>query len=138
MSAAPYAKRPSTESFALLVGQHALNLDQRTYIKDHKDAETAQRVHVALFLYYIQSFCLENKDEFQRLKALPNLEEIIQIRFVRLIKPYTEAYPYRQMFFVFYDSSNQAGSLTTPMHHLTSPDYAKLGKTIGRLFVTHA
>jgi hypothetical protein len=114
MSAAQYAKRPPVASFALLVGQHALNLDRRTYIKDHRDAETAQRVHVALFLYYIQSFCLENKDEFERLKTLPNLEEIIQIRFIRLVKPYTQAYPYRQMFFVFHDSSNQAGPPTTP------------------------
>lgn len=114
MSAAPYAKRPLVASFALLVGQHALSLDRRTFIKDRRDAETAQRIHVALFLYYIRSFCLENKDEFERLKTLPNLEEIIQIRFVRLIKAYTEAYPYRQMFFVFCDSSNEAGPLMTP------------------------
>jgi hypothetical protein len=114
MSAASYAKRPPPASFALLVGQHALTLDRRTFIKDHRDAETAQRIHVALFLYYIRNFCLENKDEFERLKTLPNLEEIIQIRFVRLLKTQTETYPYRQMFYVFYGSSNEAGPLTTP------------------------
>jgi len=111
MSTAAYAKRPSAASFALLVGQHALNVDRRTFIKDRRDAETAQRIHVALFMYYIRNFCLDNKDEFERLKALPNLEEIIQIRFVRLIKSYTGTHPYRQMFFVFCDSSNEAGLL---------------------------
>jgi len=100
-------KKPLTAQFGLLVGQHALSVERRNSVRDSRNAQTVQRNYVALFLYYIQSFYLENKDEYEQLKSLSNLEEIIQVRFIRLIRPSTENLPYRQIYYVFFDSSNE-------------------------------
>lgn len=99
--------RPLIPNFGLLVGRYSLNEDLTTVLRIRRDEQTGARLHVELFLDYVKNYLVSETGLHERLRALPNLPDIIHIRFIRLTKPGTEDRPYRQMFFVCYKSSNE-------------------------------